>query len=142
MDSTTLENNTNTQNQTILGQPVSLELLKAAPELKQAVPVKPDKPKPTYKCLVCGKSWVFSLLFCASIVDLHCWIFCSRLKLFCLKKVILMALIGDFFRYSKKTSLFTHHKTHPEHCVHCGENRGSSVENIYEHNLKHVNIRP
>lgn len=28
------------------------------------------------------------------------------------------------------------------HCVHCGENRGSSVENIYEHNLKHVNIRP
>jgi KRAB domain-containing zinc finger protein len=26
--------------------------------------------------------------------------------------------------------------------VHCGENRGSSVENIYEHNLKHVNIRP
>lgn len=28
------------------------------------------------------------------------------------------------------------------HCVHCGENRGSSFENIYEHNLKHVNIRP
>lgn len=46
------------------------------------------------------------------------------------------------YRYSKKTSLFTHHKTHPEHCVHCGENRGSSVENIYEHNLKHINIRP
>lgn len=45
-------------------------------------------------------------------------------------------------RYSKKTSLFTHHKTHPEHCVHCGENRGSTVENIYEHNLKHINIRP
>lgn len=47
-----------------------------------------------------------------------------------------------FSRYSKKTSLFTHHKTHPEFCVHCGENRGSSVENIYEHNLKHINIRP
>jgi len=46
------------------------------------------------------------------------------------------------YRYSKKTSLFTHHKTHPEHCVHCGENRGSSVENIYEHNLKHVDLRP
>ncbi|CAO1440494.1 unnamed protein product [Diamesa hyperborea] len=44
--------------------------------------------------------------------------------------------------YSKKTSLFTHHKTHPEHCVHCGTNRGSSAENIYEHNLQHINIRP
>jgi hypothetical protein len=43
-------------------------------------------------------------------------------------------------RYSKKTSLFTHHKTHPEHCVHCGDNRGSS--SVYEHNLKHINIRP
>lgn len=47
-----------------------------------------------------------------------------------------------FCSYSKKTSLFTHHKTHPEHCVHCGEDRGSAVEQIYEHNLKHVNIRP
>lgn len=46
------------------------------------------------------------------------------------------------YSYSKKTSLFTHHKTHPEHCVHCGINRGSSAENIYEHNLKHINIRP
>lgn len=44
--------------------------------------------------------------------------------------------------YSKKTSLFTHHKTHPEHCVHCGENRGSSVENIYTHNQLHIKIRP
>lgn len=26
--------------------------------------------------------------------------------------------------------------------MHCGENRGASVENIYEHNLKHINIRP
>lgn len=59
---------------------------------------------------------------------------------------LLRALLTRYFfhtsRYSKKTSLFTHHKTHPEHCVHCGENRGSSVENIYEHNLKHINIRP
>jgi hypothetical protein len=57
---------------------------------------------------------------------------------------LLQNLIRNFLdsRYSKKTSLFTHHKTHPEHCVHCGENRGSSVEKIYEHNLKHINIRP
>ncbi|KAL7025133.1 hypothetical protein ACKWTF_013356 [Chironomus riparius] len=76
--------------------------LKATVEAPKAIEPKQVavKPKPTYKCLVCGKS------------------------------------------YSKKTSLFTHHKTHPEHCVHCGENRGSSVENIYEHNLKHIDLRP
>lgn len=56
--------------------------------------------------------------------------------------LLLTKILSTFCRYSKKTSLFTHHKTHPEHCVHCGENRGSSVENIYNHNLNHVKIRP
>lgn len=90
--------NTQTKDQQIVVD----DQMKSTDGSVQQVPqvVKPDKPKPIYKCLVCGKS------------------------------------------YSKKTSLFTHHKTHPSHCVHCGENRGSSVENIYEHNLKHINIRP
>lgn len=26
--------------------------------------------------------------------------------------------------------------------MHCGENRGAAVESIYEHNRKHINIRP
>ncbi|CRL07218.1 CLUMA_CG020198, isoform A [Clunio marinus] len=76
-------------------------LIEEKPDLSEkSLQLKAEKPKPTFKCLVCDKS------------------------------------------YSKKTSLFTHHKSHPEHCVHCGENRGSSVKSIYEHNLKHVNIRP
>jgi hypothetical protein len=29
---------------------------------EQPVPPKPDKPKQTFKCLVCGKSWVFIIL--------------------------------------------------------------------------------
>lgn len=30
--------------------------------LEKPVPPKPDKPKQTFKCLVCGKSWVFIIL--------------------------------------------------------------------------------
>lgn len=68
----------------------------------------------------------------------------SRYLLFFFAALLLLLtkILSTFCRYSKKTSLFTHHKTHPEHCVHCGENRGSSVENIYNHNLNHVKIRP
>jgi hypothetical protein len=32
------------------------EQQKLAEELTPSVPVKPEKPKPSYKCLVCGKS--------------------------------------------------------------------------------------
>lgn len=38
-------------------QPASAEeQLKFAEEVTPAVPVKSEKPKPSYKCLVCGKS--------------------------------------------------------------------------------------
>lgn len=107
----------------------------------------PPKPKQTFKCLVCGKSWVFMILrFCRIWPCLSSAFFLLLLDLLFFSSFFVNSQIkcsnSVDFRYSKKTSLFTHHKTHPEHCVHCGENRGSSVENIYEHNLKHVNIRP
>lgn len=46
-----IENNTNAQT-TILQTVNHLD----AQEQQQTVPVKPEKPKQTYKCLVCGKS--------------------------------------------------------------------------------------
>lgn len=151
MDATEINNITNTQTTIIAEQQSQNEERppKAVDEPKQPAPAKAEKPKQTYKCLVCGKSWVFYyfLRFLHSHNDLQSffphWIFCSRLKFIFHHVTPVGILIFCFdFRYSKKTSLFTHHKSHPEHCVHCGVNRGSSVENIYQHNLTHVNIRP
>lgn len=84
-------------------------------------------------------------LFCASIgFDLVSFFLLLLDLLFCFIPFASFFSFLTIFshRYSKKTSLFQHHKTHPQNCVHCGENRGSTVENIYEHNLKHINIRP
>lgn len=111
---------------------------------EKPVPPKPDKPKQTFKCLVCGKSWVFLILRFHRVWP--CQLFFAATGSFVLLHTIrfLLFILDHFLshRYSKKTSLFQHHKTHPQNCVHCGENRGSTVENIYEHNLKHINIRP
>lgn len=50
---------------------------KIVDEQKPAVPVKAEKPKQTYKCLVCGKSWVvyYFLRFLHSHNDLQSFFF-------------------------------------------------------------------